>query len=206
MSNILRLNTKRIKPSVKIIGAAEIIEQVNDTETLQDKLKEEYQRGFQDGQQKIKIDLEKDYADKLYKKYQEVYHVLEAYENKMEEYESAFEILVIKTAHALASKIIGKEIEEESIVNNSIKNAISKIIGANEVRIRINPNDLDIIDEYSKGLLNKSTFNKIKFEPDERIEKGGCLIETDIGNVDARISVQLEELCMKLEESVEKKN
>jgi len=206
MSNVLRLNTKKNKPSVKILGGAEVVEEVVETETIQDRLRDEYLRGFNEGQQKIKIDLEKDYSDKLYKKYQEVYHVLEAYEQKMEEYESAFENLVIKTSHALASKIVEREIELESIVNKSIKTAIAKIIGANEVRIRINPDDLELIDDYSKSLLNKSSFNKIKFEPDERIEKGGCLIETDIGNVDGRISTQLEELTLKLEESITKKN
>ena len=38
------------------------------------------------------------------------------------------------------------------------------------------------------------SFARIKFEPDERIDKGGCFVETEIGNVDARISTQLNEL------------
>ncbi|MHB9041598.1 MAG: FliH/SctL family protein [Melioribacteraceae bacterium] len=38
------------------------------------------------------------------------------------------------------------------------------------------------------------------------MELGGCLIETEIGNVDARISTQLNEMQRQLEDSLIKKN
>jgi flagellar biosynthesis/type III secretory pathway protein FliH len=41
--------------------------------------------------------------------------------------------------------------------------------------------------------------NHIKFEIDDNIEIGGCLIETEIGNLDARISSQLNEISKALE-------
>ena len=45
------------------------------------------------------------------------------------------------------------------------------------------------------------SFSKIKFESDERIETGGCFIETEIGNVDGRIVPQLKELKKQFEET-----
>jgi flagellar biosynthesis/type III secretory pathway protein FliH len=45
----------------------------------------------------------------------------------------------------------------------------------------------------------KDSFSKIKFEQDDRIELGGCFIESEIGNADGRISSQLNELKRKLE-------
>lgn len=204
MSEVLRVNSVRVKTNIKVLGSGETYEHVDEAEVLRNRLQEQYNNGYKDGQQKIKIDLEKDYADKLYKKYEEVYHILEDYNQRMEEYETVFEKIVINTAYELAKKIVQKEIEKETIVNENIKAAIAKIIGANEVRIKINPADVEHINDYSKGLLNASSFNKIKFEPDERIQPGGCLIETDIGNVDARINSQLEELRLKLEEIIDK--
>jgi flagellar assembly protein FliH len=55
-------------------------------------------------------------------------------------------------------------------------------------------------------LIHGSSFNKIKIEPDACIEQGGCLIETEIGSVDARISTQLSEMQKQLEDSLIKKN
>ncbi len=43
---------------------------------------------------------------------------------------------------------------------------------------------------------------QIKFEKDERIEQGGCFIESEIGNADGRISSQLNELKRKFETAI----
>ncbi|MEG8945599.1 FliH/SctL family protein [Rosettibacter firmus] len=204
MSNVLKVNAGKSKPLVKILSNNEAIIEEKEVESIQKRIEDAYKKGFQDGQQKLRRDLEKDFTDKLYKKYEEVYNILSSYDRKMEEFEVAFENLVIQVAYEISKKIVQREIEIETLINENLKAAISKIIGANEVKIRLNPEDVEKLNEFSKNLLNNSSFNKIKFEPDNRIEKGGCLIETEIGNVDARISSQLDELRKKLEESIPK--
>lgn len=151
----------------------------------------------------LKLELDREYSDKLYKKYEEVYHILEDFDKKLKEYEQSFERLVVGTSVELARKIIQKEVKDQSIINDVVKEAISKVIGANEVRIKFHPDDMKELNTLSRNLINSSSFSKIKFEEDEKIEKGGCLVETEIGNVDARISTQLEELRRKLEESID---
>ena len=79
-------------------------------------------------------------------------------------------------------------------------------MGANEIRLKLNPADIEELNETTKNLIHSGSFNKIKIEPDERIELGGCLIETEIGNVDSRISTQLNEMQRQLEDSLIKKN
>ncbi len=149
------------------------------------------------------MELDKEYTDKLYRKYEEVYHIIDDFDQKLKEYEQSFERLVVGTAVELARKIIQKEVKEQSIINEVVKEAISKVIGANEVRIKFHPEDMKELNNYSRNLISNTTFSKIKFEEDDRIEHGGCLVETEIGNVDARISTQLEELRRKLEESID---
>ncbi|MBZ0199159.1 MAG: hypothetical protein K8H86_04775 [Ignavibacteriaceae bacterium] len=39
----------------------------------------------------------------------------------------------------------------------------------------------------------------MKFEPDDTLDMGGCFIETEIGNVDARLSTQINEIKKQLE-------
>lgn len=202
MSNILRLNAA---PKLNLKSASVIIEEERREEIVpvKKKIEDAYAKGIADGQQKLKLELDKEYTDKLYRKYEEVYHIIDDFDQKLKEYEQSFERLVVGTAVELARKIIQKEVKEQSIINEVVKEAISKVIGANEVRIKFHPEDMKELNNYSRNLINSTTFSKIKFEEDDRIERGGCLVETEIGNVDARISTQLEELRRKLEESID---
>jgi flagellar assembly protein FliH len=202
MSNILRLNSP---PRMNLKSNSKIIEEERREEIVPVKkqIEEAYARGTIDGQQMLKLELDREYSDKLYKKYEEVYHIIEDFDKKLKEYEQSFERLVVGTSVELARKIIQKEVKDQSIINDVVKEAISKVIGANEVRIKFHPDDMKELNTLSRNLINSSSFSKIKFEEDEKIEKGGCLVETEIGNVDARISTQLEELRRKLEESID---
>lgn len=202
MSNTLRLNSAK---KLNVRASSVIIDELKqeDVIPLKKQLEDAYAKGFSDGQQKLKIDLDKEYTDKLYRKYEEVYHIIEDIDEKFNEYEKSFERIVIGTAVELARKIIKREVTGETIINDVVKDAISKVIGANEVRIKFHPVDMKELNTFSRNLINSSSFSKVKFEEDERIERGGCLVETEIGNVDARISTQLEELRRKLEESID---
>ncbi len=202
MSNILRLNAA---PKLNLKSASVIIEEERREEAvpIKKQIEDAYSKGIFDGQQKLKLELDKEYTDKLYRKYEEVYHIIDDFDQKLKEYEQSFERLVVGTAVELARKIIQKEVKEQSIINEVVKEAISKVIGANEVRIKFHPEDMRELNNYSRNLISSTTFSKIKFEEDDRIEHGGCLVETEIGNVDARISTQLEELRRKLEESID---
>lgn len=202
MSNTLRVNSAR---RLNVKATSIIVDEVKheDVIPVKKQLEDAYAKGFADGQQKLKMDLDKEYADKLYRKYEEVYHIIEDFDEKLKEYEQSFERLVVGTAVELARKIIKREVQNETMINDVVKDAISKVVGANEVRIKFHPIDLKELNTYSRNLINSSSFSKVKLEEDDRIERGGCLIETEIGNVDARISTQLEELRRKLEESID---
>ncbi len=201
MSDVIKINPRSKKAAVKVAGFS-IPQTVDETDLFKSQLEEHYKSGFEEGYQKASRELEQDYSSKLYRKYEEVYNVLQSHDEHLLELERLFEKLVIQTAYELSKKILKHEIEDKTIINENIKAAINKIIGANEVRLKLNPLDLNEMSEASKNLIHNSSFNKISIEGEERIERGGCLIETEIGNVDARISTQLNELRKKLEESV----
>lgn len=206
MSNVIKINPRSSKMNVKVAGIGNFIGVEQEVDLLKKQLEDQYALGYKDAREKTLHDLEKDFTDKLYRKYEEVFNILQSFDEKFIEYEKYFEELVIVTAYEIAKKVVQREIEEKTIIDESIKVAINKIIGANEVRLKLNPNDVDELTDYSKGLINNSSFTKIKIEGDIKIERGGCLIETEIGNVDARISTQLMELKKQLENSLQKKS
>jgi flagellar assembly protein FliH len=206
MSNVIKINPRSSKMNVKVAGIGNSFGVEEEVDLLKKQLEDHYAMGYKEAKDKTLRDLEKDFTDKLYHKYEEVFNILQSFDEKFIEYEKYFEELVIVTAYEIAKKVVQREIEEKTIIDENIKVAINKIIGANEVRLKLNPNDVDELTDYSKGLLNNSSFTKIKIEGDSKIERGGCLIETEIGNVDARISTQLMELKKQLENSLQKKS
>lgn len=203
MSDVIKLSSKKNNSSVKVAKIGNTSFKDDEGDIFKKQLEDYYKLGFNDGQEKTRRELEQDFTNKLFKKYDEVYNILTQYDEHLIEMEKGFEYLVIETAYELAKKIIGREVERENIINDNVRQAINKIVGANNVKLKLNPKDLEELTEASKNLIHSSSFTKIKIEPDERIERGGCFIETEIGNVDARITTQLNELRKKLEDSLE---
>lgn len=203
MSDIIKLSSKKNSSSVKVAKIGNTSFKNEEEDVFKKQLEDYYKLGFKDGQEKTRRELEQDFSNKLFKKYEEVYNILTQYDEHLIDLEKEFELLVIETAYELAKKIVEREIQNENIINKNIKEAINKIVGANNVVLKLHPKDLEELTEASKNLIHSSSFTKIKIEPDERIERGGCFIETEIGNVDARISTQLNELRKKLEDNIE---
>jgi flagellar assembly protein FliH len=206
MSDIIKLNARSKKAGVKVAGIGNVEDAKTETDYLKKQLDDYYLLGYREAQEKTRRDVELEFGDKLFRKYEEVHRILQQFDESFTEYELTFEKLVIETAFEVAKKIIQREISRETIINDNVRSAINKVMGANEVRLKMHPSDTDQLSEDSKKLIHGGSFNKIKIEPDERIEQGGCLIETEIGSVDARISTQLNEMQRFLEDSLIKKN
>jgi flagellar assembly protein FliH len=93
-------------------------------------------------------------------------------------------------------------VENKTAIQNTLKEAVRKILGANEIIIKINPQDYNSITQDGTQKDLEKNFSKIRFEQDENIDMGGCLIESETGNVDARISTQLDEITKQLKNNI----
>ena len=61
------------------------------------------------------------------------------------------------------------------------------------ITIKLNPADLELLADIKPQLLSGlPEAGRAAFEADEGIARGGCLIETDGGEVDARIERQFQ--------------
>lgn len=165
------------------------------------KTEEALERGRQEGYEKAMRELEEKYSEQLINKYDEFEKIIASIDDKLIEYEKAFEKILGSAAYAIAEKIIYAEIKREPAIDNVINAAAKKIMSANELTIRINPADYELLDSENKLPVFQNAFTRVKFEKNDRIERGGCFIESDIGNVDARIKTQLEEVKKLLEKN-----
>ncbi len=109
---------------------------------------------------------------------------------------------VAKLAIRIAEKIIQTQVDtNEDIVINMIRGSLEKVKQRDEVIIKVNQADYDYAKERKdifarmvEGLKN------MDIVVDPGVEKGGCIIETNLGNVDARISTQIHTLELAFEQ------
>jgi len=106
------------------------------------------------------------------------------------------EVRILDLAFAIAAKVIHQEPRSNpEIVVNVLKAAIRHLTDRDGIRIHVNPKD----HEYLVG-INPEALKEIEglrsavFVKDEGIKRGGTLIETAFGEVDARLEEQLSEI------------
>jgi flagellar assembly protein FliH len=62
-----------------------------------------------------------------------------------------------------------------------------------EVTIILNPEDLALLEQHQSSLLNRAgAYPVIKLRADQKISRGGCLVETKFGELDARRETKIE--------------
>ncbi|GEM_PF-2391865 len=204
MSDFVKINIKKKKPvKASMIESSSkknggFLEE-SDEMALSKKLENEYKRGFNDGFQSGVEETEAKYDQLLLEKNEEFYNILTEMENQFAEYEQAFAKIVIETSGNIASKILKKEISERSIIRETLGEALTQVIASDKILVRINPRDKEILEANEDGIGNNPAFTKIRFEADSSVEPGGCCVETELGNIDARISSQLNEVIKQLE-------
>jgi flagellar assembly protein FliH len=112
------------------------------------------------------------------------------------EVSSRAEQSAVELAFALAKKIIGHELETRpERVADVARNALEQVLDCNEIRLRVNPEDLSYLRKVETDLENLlGKRGQLDISADGSVERGGCVVETERGMLDARISSQLETL------------
>jgi len=100
----------------------------------------------------------------------------------------------VELALAIAEKVVSHEISvNKETVLGILKEALKKVVDQEKIKIRINKLDIQLINE-SGYRISELTGNikDVVVEGDDTISRGGCVIETGFGSIDARIESQLE--------------
>lgn len=88
---------------------------------------------------------------------------------------------------------------QRNVVVSNIVHALRKVKGRGDVVIRVNLSDVEMTSEHTKNFISAAeNIKNITVVEDSTVDKGGCIIETDFGAVDARIASQLGELEQKI--------
>ncbi len=103
---------------------------------------------------------------------------------------------ILKLSIAIAEKIIRQKIAaDDDVVLNSLKFILKTIPQVNNLIIYLNPQEYEKIKKSSDDFETiMERYKEVKFVDDARVEKGGVVVETELGNVDGMPSSQIEKL------------
>ncbi|MBP3710072.1 MAG: flagellar assembly protein FliH [Treponema sp.] len=101
------------------------------------------------------------------------------------------ELVILMTRKVV--KIISEN--QKSVIMSNVLAALKKVKGRGEVTLRVNLEDVKLTTEHIDDFIKRvENIRGITVVEDSSVEKGGCIVETDFGAIDARISSQLSEL------------
>ncbi len=86
-------------------------------------------------------------------------------------------------------------IERKEVVLNNIREGLARIKERDRIDIRVNFADLELTTAHKDEIVKMmESLRKVNIYEDSRVDRGGVIIETDVGAIDARISTQLKEI------------
>ncbi len=168
-----RLILEEAKEEAKKIKneAREILGQVQ--EEMERSRKQGDQRGYQEGLARAL-----EYLNKLYSLREKMFEDIEPQ--------------VVKLSFSIAEKIVGQQIKENDMaILGIVKQALDAAIGY-KILVKVNPVDYDKIKSQEAQLLAKVEAGRvISFKEDESVATGGCIVESEVGAIDAQLETQL---------------
>ena len=180
------LDKARIEANSLIQNAREEAEQIkNEALISASQLEEEsQQKGYSRGREIIYRELEND-RKKISETHQKI--ISEAEQEKISIIKSA-EQEIVTLGIEVARKIVQSELKQDKAkILNIVKAVIREVANSNTVKININPEYVEIVDNSLKNIIGEQGIKEITIESSNNLAIGDCIVEADGEVVDARI-------------------
>lgn len=103
------------------------------------------------------------------------------------------ELNIAALAIDVAKAVVGEEVTlNPNIVARTVERALEKVGADNPIKIRLNPEDYKLLVPYwEKGSGPGEKPVQWEAVEDEHVARGGCIIDTKCGTIDAQVDTQL---------------
>lgn len=162
--------------------------------------RDDYHRGVEAGKAEAMKELSARFEERIAGERERVGMLVQNIRSRFSSLHGQWEESVMRFAFAVAHLIVKREISiDREIVLGQVREALRHLVGAENVRLRIHPLDEEILRVRRNDVFAMSdSLRDLVFEVDDKIERGGCIVESELGNVDARLSTQLKVLEARL--------
>jgi flagellar assembly protein FliH len=102
---------------------------------------------------------------------------------------------IVRLSVAIAERILNQHVAIDSdAVLEMTRAAITRLVNRETVTVRVNPGDIATMRQHRDKLMAMNDIDNLRIIEDQRVDRGGVLIETDAGTIDSKISTQLREV------------
>ncbi|MDR1435153.1 MAG: HrpE/YscL family type III secretion apparatus protein [Puniceicoccales bacterium] len=97
--------------------------------------------------------------------------------------------LVIKALQ----RVVG-DFDRKELIVDIVRQALKMVKNQREAVLKVSPQDSQAVRDRLREILSDGSVDYLEVMPDSRLKPGTCILETDIGVVDASLDVQLESI------------
>ncbi|MCX7977399.1 MAG: FliH/SctL family protein [Bdellovibrionaceae bacterium] len=203
-----------MNPATEVTTGVDKVEKITDEERAElralEKLsqiqesayREAYQLGLDEGRQKAFEEQSQLIAARL----EEFTQLLDTISKIKTELVTQNESHILQICLHMASRIAQAHIQvDDTALLEAIRSAVSLAQDEEKIRVTVSPTQLEFIEQLKMQTGRDFDFlKKIEFSADGSISRGGCIVETNYGEVDSRIEQRIETLWEALRETMPK--
>jgi flagellar assembly protein FliH len=161
----------------------------NPAQPAEEQLQASYERG--------RLDAEKALGEQLLKQRTEVHDLLEgalaALRDAVPQVIRDTESVMTSLALSVAQKIVADLPISAPIIEAAIRDALSQVEGTAQFTIRLHPADLELLQNTDSAILNSTDgTSEFHFVASPEVTRGGCIVQTRFGTVDARRETKMD--------------
>jgi len=156
-------------------------------EETEQKVKEAYEKGKEEGASA---------EEKISEKVAQLAGIIESLKEARQTLLKEAETVVVDMSLAIARKFVDTAaVVNSDLIKKTIKAAVKMVTEKDKVVIRINPEDHEEVRAHQDDIIFIGNgIGKLEIRPDKKVERGGCVVETEAGNIDARIESRFSEI------------
>lgn len=150
-----------------------------------------YERGRQDGERALGEQLLQQRAELL-----ELHQgVVESLRHALPRVSQETEKALVELTLEAAQKIVAGMPIPPKMVEAVVREAVSQVEDSAEIAVHLHPDDLALLRKVQSPILQGSPDSgPLRFTPSNEVSRGGCLIHTRFGLLDARRETKIEQL------------
>jgi flagellar assembly protein FliH len=162
--------------------------------------KEAYELGLHEGRQEAFNKFSAEITEKL----GTLEDLLKALETAKAEILNCNETHMMTLVYQLATKLARVEVEKnDQALVEVLRGAVSLAQDEENITVHVAPGQHEFVEELKKSTGRQFEFlKKIKFEASPDVANGGCIVETNYGEVDARIEQRIASLWAAMSEQM----
>ena len=201
MSDVIRVQT-----GVQNVETSSIEEKIEGKvlEKLKDVQESAYQEAYQLGLDEGKHEAYQKASAEIKLRLDKFEGLLKSIENLKSELIQQNETHLVELAFHMASRLAHAEIKADpGLITKVIRDAIEMSQIEEEVVVQVAPTQLEFLENLKKETGREIEFLKrVKLEAVAEISEGGCIIETNYGEIDARFEERVSKLWSSVSESL----